>query len=223
MFRIATLAGLVLAVLSLTAFAQKDKEKPKAPVYKTPQDAFDAFAAADKKNDYKTVASIMTPQAVKDHAVDLALKMAPLRPDFEDRKDKDLDALRKKFKPAFDIMDKHGLTRKALADVKDSKDKKEMEKARKIVQPLLKDPEAFFVEFLTEFGKIVGAEAKGTQKLTDLKIDGDKAKGTAVTTTSMKDKKDKVKKEPIEFVKIDGSWRIIPALDDATEEKSEKK
>jgi len=234
MFRTATLAGLVLAALAVSAFADKeqddkkdkDKDKPKAKVYKTPQDVFDAFVVAGQKDDHKTVAALLAPQAQKDVAAILAILIGADRPMLEESKEEDAQKLLKTFKPVYDTMDKHGVTVKVLEKVKKSKDKKEMEKSKKAVLAVIKDPEAFIVDVMTAVDKLGfgGEKAKTKEELKDLKIDGDKAKGTLVRTTKFEDK-ESVKKEPIEFVKINGSWRVIPTfdLDEGDEKKDEKK
>jgi hypothetical protein len=111
-------------------------------------------------------------------------------------------------------MDKHGLTEKATREVKESKDPKENEKAKKAALELVKDPEAFLADFLAAFDSIGGVkdENKVKEKLTDVKTDGDKATGTIVRTFKGKDDKEVEVKEEVRFVKVDGSWRMIPQL-----------
>jgi hypothetical protein len=172
------------------------------------------------------MAALMAPEAQKDAAAMLAVLFGADRAELEDSKEKAAQDVLKTFKPVFDVMDKHGVTTKVLRDVKKSKDKKEIEKSKKAVSPAIKDPEAFIVDLLTTFDKLGlgGEKPKSTEKLTNLKVDGDKAEGTLVRTTVGKDKKEKVKKEPVKFVKISGSWRIIPSMDlDDDEGKEEKK
>jgi hypothetical protein len=237
--RITALAGLLLTALTLSAFAQKDKDdkdkkdkdkdKKEAKVYKTPQEVFDAFVAANDKDDYKTMAALMAPEAQKDAAAVIAVLFGADRAELEDSKEKAAQDVLKTFKPVFDAMDRHGVTTKVLREVKKSKDKKEMEKSKKVVSAVIKDPEAFFADVLGAFDKLGlgGEKPKSTEKLTGLKVDGDKAEGTVVRTTVLKDKKEKVKKEPVKFVKINGSWRIIPSMDldddDGKEEKKDEK
>src|SRR4051794_21720146 len=139
MIRTLTLCGLLLAALAASA-AQKDKdEKPKdkdllkAKAYKTPTEVFDAAVAAMGKKDWAVMVSCFTPEAQKQMAVDLAMQGTFMRSQAEGKlvkdkrlKDNDKDKgepepdekLRKKYKPVFDVMDGHGLTEKALKDVK---------------------------------------------------------------------------------------------------------
>jgi len=231
-FRTATLAALALTALAVAAYADKDekKDKEKAKVYKTPEDVFDAFTKAGDKDDWKTVAALLAPQAQKDAAATIAVIFGADRPMLEESDDEKVKQLLKAFKPIYDAMDKHGVTTKVLKEVKKSKDPKEVEKSKKAVTAVIKDPEAFFVDVMTAFTKLgFGGEKPETkEELKDLKIDGDKAKGTVVRTTKFKGQKDKVKKEPVEFVKINDSWRIIPTFDlgdddEAPKDKDEKK
>jgi hypothetical protein len=194
--------------------AEKDKAA-KTKVYKTPQEVFDAFVAAEQKGDFKTWVSLMAPKARKEAAGTIGVIIGADRALLEADKDEKAKEFVKLFKPVFDVLDKHGLTNKALKEVKKSKDKKEMEKSRKIVTDALKDQDAFLVDVLTAMRKL-GFDEKTKYELTDVKIDGDKAKGTVVKTTptfSKDKKKEKVKKEPIEFVKSGGSWQIVPTFD----------
>jgi len=233
-FRTTTLAGLaLLTALSVAAYAdkdndeKKDKDKPKAKVYKTPQDVFDAFVTAGEKDDWKTLIAVMAPEAQKDAAATIAVLFGADRPMLEESNDEKVKELIKAFKPIYDALDKHGVTVKVLKEVKKSKDPKEMEKSKKVVSAAIKDHEAFFVDVMAAFDKLGfgGEKPKTKEELKDLKIDGDKAKGTVVRTTTTKDKKEKVKKEPVEFVKINDSWRIIPTFDlgDDDDEKPKDK
>jgi len=220
--RTLALAGLVLAALVTCAVARedkdekaKDKEKPKAKVYKTPQDVFDAAQKAQEDNDYKALVGCYTEKARGDRAVFFAAVFSEGRARLKDKDDEKSKEELKKAKPILDVLDKHGLTEEAVAKVKKDTEK-DQDKAHKAVLDLIKDPTAFLVEFATEahkagvFGKPAG---KVEKKLTDVKIDGDKATATEVTTRTIKGKdKDEDKKveqkEPVTFVKVDGSWLI---------------
>ena len=50
------------------------------------------------------------------------------------------------------------------------------------------------------FGKV-------EKKLTEVKIDGDKASGAVVVTRTVEQKKT-VRQYPVKFAKVDGGWRI---------------
>jgi hypothetical protein len=224
MFRTTGLTILLLTALAVTAIAQKDKGKDdKAKVYKTPKECFDAFVTADEKKDRKTWAGCLAPQAQKEIAGQMAYQAKSLRTEFSSEKDEEKRAaLLKFFKPAADVLDKHGLTEKATKDVKVGKTPKEQKEAIKSLLALVKDPEGFTVEIFTAFDKIGGSGEKkeaNVPKLTEVKIDGDKATGIVVSKGKEKGKEDK---EPVSFVKIKGSWRIIPPMDGAEEPKDKK-
>jgi hypothetical protein len=218
--RLLPLAGLLLIVSAASAAPAPTKDKSK--VYKTPQEVFDAWQAAGDKDDYKTMAALMAPEAQKDAAALLAVQLAPMRAQLEDSEEKAAQDALKKFKPLFDVMDKHGLTIKVLREVQRSTAQEDLETSKKVWARVIKDAKAFLVDVLTAAVKLSlgGEKPKVKEKLTDLKIDGDKAEGTLVRTTVGKDEKEKVKKEPVKFVKINGSWRIIPSmgLDEGKEE-----
>src|SRR5690242_1798823 len=62
------LAILALIGLATCAVAQKDREKPKGPVYKTPQAAFEAMEKAKGKQDFKALVACYTPKAQAEQA-----------------------------------------------------------------------------------------------------------------------------------------------------------
>jgi len=138
-------------------------------------------------------------------------------------KDKDKQPKAKLYKPIYEALDKHGLTEKATRDF-------EFEgvhltaKSKEAAMKLVKDPVAFAGDFMDATGKL-GAQPDDKDlprpKLTELKIDGDKATGVIIDKVKVKVKvavKDKDKEEvkdelqerkvPIVFEKIDGGWRI---------------
>jgi len=210
MIRVVTLGGLLLAALSLPAFAQKDKDQPRAKVYKTPQEVFDASVEAEAKDDFKTMVAVLAPVAQKEMAAQFAAEFAAERAELKEKKDKESAEMAKFFGPIFSVLDKHGLTEKATPkEVKKTKDAKEYVAAKKAALGVIKDPTAFLVEMAAALHKISPNE-KTKDKLTEVKIDGDKASGVVVTT--YEDKKKKDKKDPVRFVRIDGSWRIIPSM-----------
>src|SRR4051794_38526403 len=158
MIRTLTLCGLLLAALAASA-AQKDKDEkpkdkdlPKAKAYKTPTEVFDAAVAAMGKKDWAVMVSCFTPEAQKQMAVDLAMQGTFMRSQAEGKlvkdkrlKDKDKEEpepeekRRKKYKPVFDVMDGHGLTEKALKDVK-IKGFRPSKEDREAILKLVKDP-----------------------------------------------------------------------------------
>jgi hypothetical protein len=202
--------GLLLAGLTLNALAQKDPDKTK--VYKTPQECHAAGVEAFHKKDHKTWVGCLAPQAQKALASELAVDFASDRAGYAKLEEKEREAVVKALEPVYDVMDRHGLTQKATKDVTKSKDAREQEKARKAVLELIKNPETFLVDLYAALDKLEGKpkeQPRPREKLTDVKIDGDKATATIVTTTG-KGKKETQNKEPVKFEKINGSWRMIP-------------
>lgn len=206
MSRILSLSGLILLAVGLPAPAQK------AAVYKTPQECFDAGSAAFAKGDHKTWVGCLAPQSQKDLAVEFAVEFAAHRAGLADLKDKDQAAVvAKAYKPLFDALDSHGLTAKATKGFEKGKDAKARPKVSKAVLELLKDPAAFLVDFYEAMEKLenLSKEKDGaTEKLTGVTIDGDAATATVVRTIKGEEK-DVVTREPVQFVKIEGGWRMV--------------
>jgi len=202
------LACAALAALAAPAAAE-EKEKPKAPTYKTPQEVFDAAEKAAVKPDWKTLVHCYTPRAQGELVAAVAFLVGRRRAEL--LAGKDAEEL-KKGKSIFDLMDKHGLTSTAFEKIEKAlaKDKDEG-KATKSLLGLLEDPVAFVDEVATAAGITLPFEVreyKEQKKLTDVKIDGDKATGTVVFTWTDKHKKKHERKESITFKKVGGGWRI---------------
>jgi hypothetical protein len=193
------LAGLLLVTLPLAARGQEDK------TYPTPQAVFEAATAAQKKDDFKTFVACFAPEAQKQMAAGLAFnalgQQAAARND---------EKLRKQFKQILEALDKHGLTDEVTKKIKPPADAKEAEKVGRDVQGLIKDPAAFYVDLMTAYSKTEPFNRKPPEtpeaKLTDVKVDGDKAKGTVVIKAGGQEAK-----QPAEFVKVGGGWKFAPA------------
>lgn len=208
MLRIASLSGLLVAAMTLPVCAQK------AATYKTPQDCFDAGTAAFAKGDHKTWVGCLAPQSQKDLAVEFAVEFATTRASLDDLKDKEqAAALAKAYKPLFEVLESHGLTKEATKDVTKGKDAKEREKVAKAVLAVVKDPEKFLVDFygaMEQLKNLTKEKDNATEKLTGVKIKDDKGTAKLVRTIKGGDKaKDVVTEEDVEFVKVEGSWRMI--------------
>jgi len=117
-----------------------------------------------------------------------------------------------KTKSAFEDMDKvlskHGLSEEAMKKMggEKKKDMSPQEAMAKIAEPI-KDKPQFIADMMGVLTKIDPEKQKvplnEDAKLTDLKVDGDTAKGTVVT------KKDgKEQKQPIAFKKTSSGWKI---------------
>ena len=106
------------------------------------------------------------------------------------------------------IMDKHGLTKEAMAKLMPTKDPKEIEKNNKAITTIVKDKPAFVGDVMKWLESANPGKSKGgpldEATLKDLKVDGNKATGTVLTKTG-----DKEKEEPMEFAKVGGGWRIV--------------
>jgi hypothetical protein len=223
--RTLTLAGLVLAALAVSATAQKDEKEPKekAKVYKTPQECFDAVLKAIEKKDARAMIDCFTPESQKQMAADFVAQGVFFRAQAEKNED-----FAKKYKPLLETLDKHGVTEKATKDLKIKGFRVNNKKDREAILKLVKDPAAFAAAFMTTMDKVEPRPDEKDQpkpKLTDVKIDGDKAKGQVVSTIKLKDKdKEEVKeeKEPVTFEKINGSWRVAADADRKDEEPKSK-
>jgi hypothetical protein len=210
------LAALLLS-LAVPAGAQKEKDKPK--VYKTPQEVFDAFVTAVNKNDHKTRIACYPPVVQKKLATDWAIQGVFRRSQADsDGKIKGVD-----YKPLFEVLDKHGLTEKATKGITGLETGKKRIAARSTLIGLVKDHAAFVADYEIALAAVTDKgrprekdKAKQTEvrpKLTEVKIDGDKATGVPVLTIDGKEKKGSV-----DFVKVGDGWRIIPdrrLLDDS--------
>jgi hypothetical protein len=234
--RAVTLAGLLLAALATCAVAQKDKgDKLEARKFATPKECFEAFDKAMTKRDARLMVGCMTPAAVKKLAIEMAVYGISLRAKAAalDKKDE----LVTMSKPFFDVLDRHGLTEKAIKGLKikgySSKEDREA------VLKLVKDVPAFAAEFKTVYDEFFDPEDSKDQqkaKLADLKVDGDKATAIIVVTSTIKKKdkdKDETKEEkfPILFEKHNGGWLLdpepatdeAPAKDKAKDKKKDEK
>jgi hypothetical protein len=118
------------------------------------------------------------------------------------------DEIRREFKPLFAVLDRHGLTETATKDIQTGDDPKIARKSRLALRRLIKNHAAFAAEYLAAQDKLGGGErpAEKKVKLADLMRDGNKA--TATMVIDFGGSKDI--RQPIEFVKIGGGWKLIP-------------
>ena len=220
MIRILTLGGLLLAALAVGAAAQDTEPKRKAKTYKTPQEVFDAVLTAKDKRDARAMVECFTPEAVKQIATDIATQGFFLRDRAEGKFGKDqgkdaVEAEAKKLKPLLDVLDKHGLTEKATKDLRPANFRPTKEQ-REGLQKLIKDPEKLVVDFMTAQAKIEPPPPQGKDqpkpKLSDVKIDGDKATANVVVTLKAGNESKEIK-QPVRFQKVNGGWRVNPQPD----------
>lgn len=190
------LAALLLGPLAPAAVAQG---------YNTPQAVFDAAQSAQKKEDFKTFVGCLAPEAQKEMAAGLAFgglnQQAAARAD---------EKLRTQYKPILDTLDKHGLTDEVGKKVNlKPASPQEGEKVQRELLGLIKDPAAFAVDMMTAYSKTEPFNRKPpdmpTPELTDVKVDGDKARGTVLVKAQGREFR-----QPIAFVKVGGSWKLAP-------------
>jgi hypothetical protein len=202
----AILAGLLMAAASLTASAAADKDKEKGKSYDSPQAVFDAAQAANKKDDYKTLIDCLSPAAQKQMASSMAFGALNQQSAAQGN-----DKFKEQFKPIIAALEKHGLGFDVAKKIKiDDLSPDGIKKATSDVGALIKDPAAFAADLMEAYSKTEGFNAKPPKdapepKLADVKIDGDKAKGVIAVTIEGNDVK-----QPVEFVKIDGGWKLAP-------------
>ena len=164
---------------------------------------FEAAKTAAQKDDFKTFFTCLTPDSQKVMAGQMVLGGMAMKSFAEmDKTGKAKEA----FKPLDELFKKHGLTEEALKKFKPTTDPKEAAKNIRAMGDLIKDRPAFcteFMGFLQKGGKR-GPAPLSDATLTDVKIEGDKASGTLLTKKGGKETK-----EPVEFAKIKGGWRLV--------------
>jgi len=215
--RVVALVAPLLGALILSASARdEDKDKPKATVYKTPQEVFDAFIPAMNKRDTKAYVGCLAPAALKRMAGQLA-RLGVQRRVFAETGGKDggpNDKLMKSWKGTFEVLDKHGLTGEVTKKIKAT----DQQKAEAALAALVKDHAAFVLDYLDAVDKQEGNKLKEGNlkaKLSDVKIDGDKATGTVTVTTRAGEEK-----QTFGFVKVGDGWKLDPSP--KTDDKDKK-
>jgi hypothetical protein len=197
--RSAVLAAVVL-VAGVLAAAQKDR----APVYKSPEAVFAAAEAAKKKGDFKGFFDCLSPASQKRLAADMAYNGLTLKADVESGRAP--ARFKDKIKPIVKLMEKHGLTEAATKKIMRDAGRDRV-KATRALSGVVKDPETFAVRFMAAMEKFSGEKPGKDQpkaRLTNVKIDGDRARGTVVVAVD-----DTTHKESIAFTRVGGGWRIV--------------
>jgi hypothetical protein len=210
------LALLCVLALALLAGAAPDPEDTDPePAYRTkrytsPRACFDAYAVAVAKKDYKTAYDCLTKDAQKDEAAARVYGMLHLRAntlgEFK-------ELLEKTLKPNFDVMEKHGLTDKALKEARiETGGLKMPEKTRVALRKFVRKPLALLLD-LSDAGEKVAKQSGvaipgATVTLSGLKIMGNKATGTMTSQYAGHETKGTV-----EFVKLNVGWKMVPRLD----------
>jgi hypothetical protein len=201
-------AGGLLLLAAVAVAAAGDRQ----PVYRTPQEVFDAAKKALQKEDWKTFCGTLTNDSRDMFAfpmVMLPVMMKGFAKFFPEEKRKEFLA---KLKPLEEVLAKHGLTEEALNKMELAKPAgKGLDAMKEALGKLLapvKDRCAFFADMMKAFQKMDDKKGKGgvilrDGELKDVKIEGDKAKGVFVRQEGGKEQRD-----PIQFARVDGSWRI---------------
>jgi hypothetical protein len=223
--RIAYTAPVLVALMVTAVSAREDKA---AGSYKTPDDAFNAAKKASAKKDYKAIYNLLAPASQELLTAQVALLCVATKNAAD--VDPKAKGLREQVKPILEVMKRHGLSDEAVKKLKPfnpKADAKEQEKVFKEAVKPIKDRGQFVDDALTAMRKVA---PKGSQnldeiakdKLSDVKIDGEKATGKV---TGMRfDPKGAEKKQKtytFSFEKIQGSWRIVlpqPAKGKETED-----
>jgi hypothetical protein len=198
--RAVAVVALVAALLVLSGDARGQEKK-----YDTPQAVFDAFKTAIANNDWKAVYHTVTPESGNALVAGLIVQGYQVQAFAAKDKTGKLAELAKPFEKAFA---RHSLSQevieKALKAIGKPKTTEEGQTALLKVAGLVKDRGAFLgdvMPLLTKGKKDLATAAKAT--LEDVKITGDKATGTVVTSVGGKDKR-----EPLAFKKVGGGWRV---------------
>jgi hypothetical protein len=181
--------------------------------YAKPEDAYSAIQAAFKKEDLKAASQIMTDEARDEFAAMMITMGVGAKNTAEVPGLPKADEVKAVAKKAADVLNKNGWTEAKLKELKPMDlTPKSKEGIKKLVDPVA-DKGAFIAEMFPifkDFIKAMGQEnvlkemdAMNEAKLSGVTITGDTAKGTVTTTVDGKEKK-----EPIEFQKEKGSWKV---------------
>ncbi len=181
----------------------------------SPQAVFRAAREAAAAYRWKEFCSYLTPDARDTLAASLSIagnmmrRMAAMA---ERAGNAQITAdMRKKTDPVVKVLDRHGVPTDAIDDA-DSQllaaDKPPRELIEKIVSPI-SDPNQFIADIMEALLQVPGERPfeAFAGELADVKIDGNHATGTLVLA-----KDGKEDRQPVEFRKIDGQWRIEFAL-----------
>jgi hypothetical protein len=192
------------AVVALLALAVAAPAQKKAAVYKTPQAVFDAAAKAQAVDDFQTYVGCYAPKLQAAWVSFYGSTLAEARAE-ELKKSAEVG------KELARTLDRHGLTVKAWAKI-EKEAGGDPAKAAKALEAVVKDHAAFLVDALKLLKKggfsLREIAGEGERKLTDVKVDGDRATGTVVVTWTDREKRKRERKETVTFAKVGGGWRI---------------
>jgi hypothetical protein len=193
--------GLLLAVLTFSVLGASTRETSK--VHDSPEAVFTAVKSAMKKGDYKGVLACMSDDCQKlvtGQLITTGMMIKHFAP--QDPSGKAAEMV----KPVDEVFSKHGLTEQALKKIKPAKDSKELAKSLRSASELVKSRVTFFVDFNVMLAKADPRAPKPfiNAALIDVKIEGDKARGTLVEKLQETESR-----YPISFVKLGGGWKIV--------------
>jgi hypothetical protein len=197
-FHNSVISALVLTSMVVTAGAQ---EKPGA--YDTPETVFKAAQAAIKRQDIKGYFGCLTEDSQKLMTGGLVMHGSMIKAGAARNPGDEMAEL---VKPIDEVFSKHGLTEEALKKIGPPKDAREAAKNIRAAADLVKSRVGFSSDMIAvlEKGRPKGADPFAAGKLADVKIEGDRARGTIEMKFGESEHK-----EPIQFVKVDGSWKLV--------------
>jgi hypothetical protein len=200
-------AGLAMWAGCSSPKSDRDDKGGGKKSFDSPQEVFDAAAAAEKQKDHRAAVECLTEDS-RDRLAAMLLTVGMLTKAFGSL-DKSEQG-KEKVKLLDDVFEKHGLTKEVLEKAKKAPPARQAEEFKQ----LIKDPTGFVADMLAVMPRLSGKKGdqgagplKGAARLEDLKIDGDTASGVAVT-----EKDGKKERTPIKFKKEAGGWKIeLPA------------
>lgn len=200
--------AILLPALLCSLAPTPEPEPPGGGVYyNTPQAVFDASRKASEKGDYMTVVDCIAPEMRRDYAASLVVQALML-------KGVGLAGGDKAARPIKAVLDRHGLTDKALSGISlGSGGAGPARKARAAIAKLIKKPKAFAAEMMAAQQKwaraldLPGGLPKSPNKLVGVKVEGKKASGLAVMELG-----DTRVEYKVGFVKGPAGWRMLPQL-----------
>ena len=192
--------ALLFAGICLVANAQDKAEV----TYATPMAVFEAAMKAEKKGDYKTFMSLYDPKSRNITTGKLVATGAMFKHYIASKE----GAKFKDKAPELDkLLTKYGIGREAIAKAAPGGKPGKMPNEKTLVElgKVVKDQGAFaneIIPFMEGLG--LGKKDDSPAELKEVEIKGDKAKGVKV-----KQEDGKEVREPIEFVKVGRSWRLV--------------
>src|SRR5205807_8466565 len=143
----------------------------------------EAANTARSKDDYKGFVDCLAPASQKRMAASMAYSGLSMKADADEGRAP--ARFKEKLEPLVKVMEKHGLTDKATKKIMADSDSGDRARAERALASLIKDPAAFVSEYTAALEKFSGRKPgkdSGKARLTEVKIAGDKAKGTLLIT-----------------------------------------